>query len=89
MIVPPLPENGEREIVEFHDAEERPSLEQAQAIVGGYVEMIVPPHNPHIQILVNEEGLLMRLPVNMEASRLAGRMIVGKAVLLSGHARWK
>lgn len=89
MIVPALNDDTERDLIEFHQRDERPTLEQAQAIVGGYVEMIVPAHNPHIQLLVNEEGLLMRLPVNMQASRLAGRMIVGKAILLSGKARWQ
>lgn len=89
MIVPPINEDAERQVISFHERDERPTLEEAQAIVGGYVEMVVPSYNPHLQLLVNEEGLLMRLPVNMEATCLAGRMIVGKAIVLTGEARWK
>jgi hypothetical protein len=57
-----------------------PTLEEAQAHVGGMVELVYDPHGK--QILVNEEGLLMGLPHNREASILSGRFIVGPALWL-------
>lgn len=63
---------------------EPPTLERAQALVGGYVERIVVKEGI---LLVNEEGLLRQLPINPVASAIAGRPIVGHAVLLKGKAR--
>jgi len=40
------------------------------------------------QLLVNEEGLILRLPSNPTASQMAGRPIVGNALLLKGDAQW-
>jgi len=40
----------------------QPTLEAAQEMVGGMVEMVRSPTNPDIQILVNEEGLLKVCP---------------------------
>ena len=62
-----------------------PSLEDAQRMVGGYVEML---QLGHAQLLVNEHGRLRNLPVNDAASHIAGQTIVGHAVLLVGTARW-
>ena len=67
------------------------SLEQLQDKVGGLIEPIVP--NPHLLghadfaikgriFLVNEEGLLQRLAVNLPASGLLGRTIVGSLVVI-------
>jgi hypothetical protein len=66
----------------------QPTLEAAQEMVGGMVEMVRSPTNPDIQILVNEEGLLKGLPFNEEATELCGTGIVGNAVILKGDARW-
>ncbi len=63
----------------------RPSLEEAQNAVGGFVE-VLPVQDG--QLLVNEEGLILRLPFNPTASQMAGRPIVGKALLLKGEAQW-
>tara|TARA_Y100001973_G_scaffold31779_1_gene47945 strand:- start:85 stop:318 length:234 start_codon:yes stop_codon:yes gene_type:complete len=63
----------------------RPSLEEAQEAVGGFVEVIPVERG---QLLVNEEGLLMSLPLNPTASQIAGRPIVGNALLLKGDAQW-
>ena len=63
----------------------RPSLEEAQEAVGGFIEMIPVDHG---QLLVNEEGLIMSLPLNPTASQIAGRPIVGNALLLKGDAQW-
>jgi hypothetical protein len=64
-----------------------PSLEEAQLAVGGYVELVRLKDGR--QVLVNEEGLLQRLPINEEASLLCNRTIVGNALVLSGKAKWK
>jgi Domain of unknown function (DUF3846) len=64
----------------------RPTLREAQGIVGGYVEMIRLEDGG--QMLVDEDGLSKNLEFNMEASSLAGRPIVGPVLLLYGAARW-
>ncbi len=58
-----------------------PTFKECQKIVGGLVETVQLPFG---MLLVNEEGLLMSLPVNAEASLLAGQVIVGNAVVLLG-----
>lgn len=65
--------------------DERPSLEEAQKAVGGYVE-IIPVGDG--QLLVNEEGRIAGLPINPQASEAAGQPIVGNALLLKGAAKW-
>ena len=66
----------------------RPSLQDAQELVGGLVQMVRSPTHQDWQILVNEEGLLEGLPFNDEATKLCGTGIVGDAVVLKGEARW-
>ena len=68
--------------------ERQPTLEEAQKIVGGFVEMVRSPTKPDWQILVNEEGLIEGLPFNEEATKLCGTGIVGPAVVLKGEAKW-
>jgi hypothetical protein len=72
------------EVVVFED--QPPTLEHAQKIVGGYVEIVYLPNGD--QMLVAEEGLLKQLPVNPQATFLAGKMIVGNALVLRGGAKW-
>jgi len=64
---------------------EQPSLEEAQEFVGGLVELVTTPQG---QLLVNEEGLILGLPQNPTASKVAGVPICGNALLLSGDAKW-
>ncbi len=68
--------------------DKKPTLKEAQKIVGGYVEMVHSPKQPDWQILVNEEGLLRDLPYNQEATELCGTGIVGHAIILKGDAKW-
>lgn len=63
-----------------------PSLEEAQQLVGGYVEILN--ISPDMQVLVNEEGRMKGLPHNEKATALCGFNIVGPAVVLKGDARW-
>lgn len=71
-------------LVRMHTAP--PTLKQVQEAVGGYVELVELDNGD--QLLVNEEGLLLGLPLNTWATSLVGRRIVGRALLLQGKARW-
>ena len=74
-----------------------PTLEEAQDIVGGYVEMVelrdlelfYHYDTSKIQMLVDEEGIMKSLPINETASRLSGRLIRGPALFLVEGALWK
>ena len=74
--------------------DEQPSLEKAQKLVGGLVELVTLTSGD--QLLINEEGLLKNLPVNEHATYIASHQsyvmmhdgIRGNAVLLKGSARW-
>jgi len=73
----------------IHVFEDRaPTLEEAQKLVGGLVELVRSPEHRDWQILVNEEGLLNGLPFNEEATKICGTGIVGDAIILKGDARW-
>ena len=72
---------------------ESPSLEEAQEFVGGHLTM-APIYNPpkdekNIQLLVDEDGISKKLPVNPNASLTAGYQILGNALILRGKACWK
>jgi|TARA_X000001382_G_C3111505_1_gene160069 hypothetical protein len=75
-------------ITVFDKKEDRPSLQKAQELVGGLVEIVRSPDNPTWQVLVNEEGLLRDLPFNEEASKICNTGIVGDVVILKGDAQW-
>ena len=76
--------------------EKRPTLDEAQKIVGGPVEIVKSRftgtlhqfHNLSVQMLVNEEGLILSLPYNDEASDMVGYAILGPAIMLIGKAMW-
>ena len=79
------------------DVKLEPTLKEAQAYVGGYVEGITFPNGDYL--IVNEEGKLMGLPLNPEATALwratfdndnyvTGRkdFVVGPAILIKKDA---
>ena len=79
------------------DVKNEPSLKEAQAFVGGMVECITFPNGD--LLIVNEEGKLMQLPLNPEATLLwritfdndnyvTGRkdFVVGPAIYIKKHA---
>jgi len=81
----------------IEDSKDEPSLKEAQEFVGGYVEGIQFPNGDYL--IVNEEGKLMNLPLNPEASALwkatfdndnyiTGRkdFVVGPAILIKKAA---
>lgn len=63
----------------------RPSLVEAQKIVGGYIEIL--PINGKT-LVVNEDGRPMRLPINDKATGIYNykSYIVGDVIVLEG---WK
>lgn len=66
-------------------ADEKPTLEQAQEIVGGYVELV---QHGDMQLLINEEGRIRELPLNQKASDMFGQPLYGPVLILEGDARW-
>ena len=81
----------------IEDAKDEPTLKAAQAFVGGYIEGITFPNGDYL--IINEEGKLMGLPFNPEASALwkamfdndnfvTGRQdfVVGPAILIKKDA---
>ena len=88
-------ENAKLKIID--DVKLEPTLKEAQAYVGGYVEGISMPNGDYL--IVNEEGKLKGLPFNEEASKLwkdtfdndnfiTGRddFVVGNAILIKKTA---
>ena len=74
--------------VEFkiiEDKKDEPTLESAQDFVGGYVECITFPNGD--VLIVNEEGKLMQLPLNPEATAL-WRTTFTKDKYLFGYDDW-
>ena len=81
----------------IEDSKDEPSLKEAQKFVGGYVEGITFPNGDYL--IINEEGKLMGLPLNEQASKLwkdtfdndnyiTGRkdFVVGNAILIKKDA---
>ena len=83
------------------DSKHEPDLEAAQKFVGGYVEGITFPNGDYL--IINEEGKLKNLPLNVEATALwratfkkdkysfgYDDFVVGPAILIKAKAlkRW-
>lgn len=59
----------------------KPGLKQLQGAVGGLIELVVCPDGR--EMYVNEEGLFRKdFGINVRASEMASRPLVGPAVLL-------
>ena len=56
-------------------------LEELQDVVQGYIEYY-PTNNPRYKIIVNEEGLMMRLPMNKLSSNIFGIHAVGNVIIV-------
>ena len=63
----------------------QPTLEEAQDFIGGYIEMI---QCKGFQVLVDEDGRAKKLDINHSASAMAGKTLVGPALVLFGDAQW-
>ena len=81
----------------IEDSKDEPTLKEAQEFVGGYVEGITFPNGDYL--IINEEGKLIGLPLNPEATMLwrmtfdndnyiTGRkdFVVGPAIYIKKHA---
>ena len=66
-------------------ADKEPTLEECQEFVGGLIAIV--PLMDGSQMIVNEDGLLLKLPHNDKASQMAGQDLVGNALVLRGDAR--
>lgn len=67
-------------------SDREPTLEEAQNIVGGCVELVELPDGR--QLLADEDDIAKGLLFNRTASMLADRRIVGPVLILAGTARW-
>ena len=85
----------------IEDSKDEPDLKAAQDFVGGYVEGITFPNGDYL--IINEEGKLKNLPLNVEATKLwratftkdkyafgYDDFVVGPAILIKAKAlkRW-
>ena len=66
----------------INDVKDEPDLKMAQAFVGGMVEGISFPNGDYL--IVNEEGKLMQLPLNPEAT-LLWRLTFTKDKYVTGY----
>ena len=65
--------------------DKRPNLTELQELVGGYIEVVYLKNGD--QLIVDEDGLMRQKFPNRDASILAGKLIVGNAVLLKGKGK--
>ena len=70
------------EFLFIEDEKKTPTLKEAQAFVGGMVECVTWPNGD--LLIVNEEGKLMGLPLNPEAT-LLWRMTFTKDKYVTGY----
>jgi hypothetical protein len=54
------------------------TLKEMQELVGGYIEFIYT--EKKLVLIVNEEGLIISLPVNPMASEIANQVVVGDVI---------
>lgn len=57
------------------------SLEELQAVVGGYIEIVTLPDGA--LLICHEDGRLRQLPVNKPASLLVGQPILGNVAVIN------
>jgi len=68
-----------------YDLDLRPTLLEAQKIVGGYIE-ILSVRGTRKSLIVNEDGRPLKLNPNIEASRQFGVPLFGNVIVMEG---WK
>ena len=81
----------------IENVKDEPTLKSAQVFVGGYVEGIPFPNGDYL--IINEEGKLMGLPINEQATKLwketfdndnfitgSNDFVVGPAILIKKQA---
>ncbi|MFA5398339.1 MAG: DUF3846 domain-containing protein [Methanogenium sp.] len=58
-------------------------LETLQIIVEGYIEELIVPNEKGTVMIVNEDGIMLNLPLNTVATAIMGQPIVGNVILCS------
>lgn len=86
-------EEGKPKVV-FWQGKEAPSLENAQAIVGGPIECVAEIYHNETRIkdadiIVNEEGLVYGLELNEAAKEFCKIPLMGNVLILTGEQRLK
>ena len=64
-----------------HPKKDKFSLKELQEVVEGYIEYY-PTNNKKYKVIVNEEGLLKRLPLNKLSSSIFGIHAVGNVLIV-------
>ena len=86
-------EEGKPKIV-FWQGKEAPTLEEAQSIVGGLIEIVPCDYYNETRIkdadiIVNEEGLVYGLELNEAANEFCKIPLMGNVLVLKGNQRLK
>ena len=86
-------EEGKPKVV-FWQGKEAPSLETAQAIVGGLIECVAEIYHNETRIkdadiIVNEEGLVYGFELNDAANEFCKIPLMGNVLILKGEQRLK
>ena len=90
-----MSENGEYQPIIYNPPEHKPTLEQMQEFVGGYIQMVT--NKAGDQFIIDEEGRLKGKPVNPDASEMwlgedwsesdDFKNLVGDVMVLQGESR--
>ena len=90
-----ISEDGDYQTIIYSNKEHKPTLEQMQKFVGGYIQII--DNKDGDQFIVDEEGRLKGKPVNPDASEMwlgehwaeedDFKNLVGDVMILQGEAR--
>lgn len=77
--------DGRVGVVDLSNMGEDQQLTQLQTLVGGYIEPIyfTAPNGKRYECYVNEDGISLQLPVNLNATLLLERPIVGDMVVIT------
>lgn len=60
------------------------TLKELQDMVGGYIEVLPGVDNSEGDYIVNEEGIRLQLELNVRASKLVGRRVLGNMAHVEG-----
>lgn len=81
-----LDRNGKTELVQVGPGTDKPDVLKAmQEAVGGYIQRVPLQGHDKIALYVNEDGIQQRLPLNVNATHIADRVIVGNAIIVEEY----
>lgn len=73
--------NGKEQVHKLPEGVKILSLDVIQKHIGGYFEIVDIPKHPNKLALVDEEGMLKKLPFNARPSMITGRELVGPVII--------